>query len=208
MAAKSKVIIDFSGYQEEELGPVTLIITNSLTTNGLVFPALPVHTGDVVTQNVNYTTILGEPDYHGKAADLAAARLVLETSLKDNGNYINNTVAKGNLVICEQSGYPLAKQKQPVGPLPKSTLKIKSTDNPGEFEYDIEGVENADGFLICLVLATSTESNPHKWEWYWSSKTKGIIRGLESSKRYKAVSVGLGTDPLLTFSDPIERTTQ
>lgn len=208
MAGKTKVITDFSGYTETELGPATTEITNSLTDNASDFPDLPVPTATVITQNVAYMTILGKPDYHGKSGDLSAARTALETSLKDNGNYINNDVAKGDLVLCQKSGYPLAKTPQPKGPFPKTILKLMPTENPGEFEFEIFGVKDADGYLLCVVLATSTETNPHKWEWRWSSKSKGTINGLLSSTRYKAVSVAVGTDPLLTFSDPIERTTQ
>jgi hypothetical protein len=207
MSHKPTAITDFSHFHEEELGPTVMTISSQLTTNGTTFPDLPVAAATLATQGSNYTTILGRPDDATKTADLRAARTIVETSLKDNGVYIN-IVAKGDAVILAKSGYPISKPHQPIGPLEKSNLKMSSTDNAGEFSYEIEGVKNADGFLICLTLASNTETNPHKWQWVWCPKTRGIISGLESSKRYKAVSVGVGTDPQLNFSDPIERTTQ
>lgn len=207
MSQKQKAIINFRSYQEEELEPVTTIIINQMTTNALSFPALPVAVATMTTQIGAYSTILGKPEYAGKSADLAAARDIVEESLSSNGTYVNQ-VAKGNPVLLAKSGYPLTRIPQPVGPLPKTTLKAKSTDNEGEFEYEIEGVTNADGYIIAFTRASNTETNPHKWQWHWSPKTKGLIQGQESSARYKLISVAVGTDPNLTFSDPIERTTQ
>lgn len=207
MSQKQKAIIDFSDYQEDELEPTVNIIISSLTTNALVFPALPVVVLTLTNQLGAYTLILGKPEYHGKAADLSAARLILEASLSDNGNYVNQ-VAKGDPIKLAKSGYPLTKLRQPIGPLPKTIIKVRSTDNGGEFHYEIDGVNNADGFLICFTKVTNIETNPHKWQWQWCPKTRGLISGLETSTRYKLVSVAVGTDPLLTFSDPIERTTQ
>jgi hypothetical protein len=118
------------------------------------------------------------------------------------------SVAKHDLAILAKSGYPLTSAGGPIGPLPKTTLKAKSTDNAGEFSYEIEGVQNADGYLICLTTVGNPETDFHKWQWVWCPKTRGLIGSLESSKRYKLVSVAVGTSPVLTFSDPIERTTQ
>jgi hypothetical protein len=208
MAGKTKVITDFTQYGETEIGPTTATITDSLNTFAADFPDLPVPTATLISQNGAYTTILGKADYHGKSGDLSAARTTVNNSLRDNGNYINNDVAKGDLVLCQKSGYPLAKTPQPKGPFPKTNIRLTSTDNAGEFEFEITGVTNADGYILCLIVASGTETNPHKWQWHWSSKSKGIISGLLSSTRYRAVSVAVGSDPLLTFSDPVEKTTQ
>src|SRR5258706_15717373 len=104
MSFKPHAIIDFSHFKEDELGPVAIIIKTLLTTNALTFPALPVAAATINTQSGAYTTILGTPDYAGKTADLAAARLTLETSLRKDGLYVNS-VANGDAVILAKSGY-------------------------------------------------------------------------------------------------------
>jgi len=207
MSFKPHAITDLSPLKEDELGPTCTIMKNQITLNALTFPALPVTMVLFGPQITAYTDILGKDDYAGKAADLALARTTLETSVRKNGIYVNG-VANGDATILAKSGYPLAKPHAPVGPLPKSTLKAKSTDNPGEFEFDIEGVTHALGFLVCYTLVTNTEADPKKWAWHWTSKSKGLLSGLDSSAKYKIASVGLGTDPSLSVSDVIVRTTQ
>ena len=207
MSFKPHAITDFSRLTEDEIGPTFTIIKNQLTLNAATFPALPVAMIVFGPQIVAYTDILGKDEYAGKAADLAAARLTVETSARKNGIYVNG-IANGDLVILEKSGYPLAKPHVPVGPLAKSTLKVNSTENPGEFAFDIEGVTHERGFLLCYTENTDTEPNPALWKWHWSATKRGLLSGIASSTKYKLVSVGLGTDPALSFSDVIVRTTQ
>jgi hypothetical protein len=207
MPRKQQAIIDFSTYTEAALPVTTDVIAAELTLNAATFPGLPVTGAALQLQNNTYRTILGKPDYAGKAADLGAARLVLETSLRSDGVLVN-TIAKGDLVILQKSGYPLSKTPQPIGPLPKSTLELTPTNNKGEFTFKIKGVKQASGYIICITPLVNGEADPHKWQWFWCPKSKGTISNLDGSTRYKAVSVAVGSDPQLTFSDQIERTTQ
>src|SRR4051812_10992734 len=119
MSNKQSVIIDFSDYSEDDLGPTVDPIIEELTDNAVVYPDLPVDVATLTVQKGSYTTILGKAAYAGKAADLGGARLTLEGSLRDNGVYIN-TVAKHDPIKLAQSGYPLTKAAAPIGVLNKT----------------------------------------------------------------------------------------
>jgi hypothetical protein len=88
MAHPQSAITDFSNFKEDDLGPAVDIIITELTANAGVYSALPVSVATLTSQKGAYTTILGKPDYAGKAADLAAARKPLQTTLHDNGVYV------------------------------------------------------------------------------------------------------------------------
>ena len=51
-------------------------------------------------------------------------------------------------------------------------------------------------------------NSPGKWPWYITTKTKIRIDDLEFGVKYALRVVAIGTDPTLTFSDAVERTTR
>lgn len=209
MPLKAKVITNFSGYNDEDLATPVGIIGNSLTTNAGAFATLPVSGAAILTLLGKFTDILGMPVYPNKTEDGNAARVNLEKALKLDGDNVNTT-ADGDEVILGLSGFPLAQPHVPVGPLAKGTFNAftNKESNPGELDYEIKGVLHAKGYLVCYTLFTNAEADPRKWTWFWSPTSKGTLTGLDSSAKYKLRSVGLGTDPTLTFTDQIERTTQ
>ncbi len=201
-------ITDFSRYQEDQIGPVAVIIGNSLTLNAADFPGLTFTGAQIITKAGDYTSILGKPIYPSKTADLAASRILLETALHGNG-IIVNTIANGNLVLLTKSGYPLTQPHVPAGPLPKALFKnIVSTTNPGEIDFTINTIPHAKGYMVCYLESAIAENDPHKWNWAWFTSASGLLKGLKGSVEYKIVCVGLGTDLSLSFSDPVKRTAQ
>ncbi len=207
MSFTSKAIIDFTDYKEDQIGPVALTIGSSLTTNAADFAGLPVSGATVTSQANAYIIILAKPIYSTKTADLAASRTILETSLRSNGLFVN-TVANGDEVLLAKSGYPVTHPPVHHGALAKGTLTANSTDNNGEFSFEIDGVLHAKGYMLCYTLSTNPETDPLKWSWQWCPKNKGLLSGLDKSAKYKLMATGVGVDPSLSFSDKIERTTQ
>jgi hypothetical protein len=210
---KKFVRIDFTDFENDELDEAADIIEQQLTDNIADFPALPVLLATYSGLLTAFSNILGLPIYPEKTADLKTARKALETALRKNGVYINE-LADGNEVLLAKSGYPFAKEPTPVGPLSKSSFK-KIVSNMGGFDIELDSIPNARQYIICamptedLLNGNKAIANKYgKWPWYASSTTKFKITDLDNSKKYTMVSVAVGTDPTLTFSDPIERTTQ
>ncbi len=203
----SKAIVDFSHYKEKEIGKVAGIIGNSLTTNAGDFPGLTFTGAQILSKTADYMAILGKPIYASRTADLANERKIMEDALHTNGMVVN-TVANGDEVLLAKSGYPVTHPPVHHGALEKGRLTAKPTENAGEIEFEIEGVLHAKGYLVCYTLSSDTETDPHNWKWLWSPKSKGILSGLNYSAEYKLAATGLGTDPSVSFSDIIKRTTQ
>src|SRR5438552_3347240 len=142
MAGRRSVIIDFSDYSEEGLSTIVHTIIIMLTTNGGVFPLLPVVVATLTAHIATYDGILTAPLYAGQADDLAAARKVMEKDLRDNGIYIN-TVGDGDVTILNKSGHPLAKEPEAQGALLQTTMVIKSMD--GGFQIEITPADEIAG---------------------------------------------------------------
>jgi hypothetical protein len=210
---KRFVRIDFSDFENDELDEAGDVIEEQLTVNIADFPALTVPLATYSGRLSTFSTILGKAIYPEKTADLKTARKALETALRKNGVYINE-LADGNEVLLAKSGYPLTKERTPVGPLSKATFK-KIVSSMGGFDVELDPIPNAKQYILCamptedLLNGSKAIANKYsKWPWYASSTTKFKITDLDNSKKYTMVSVAVGTDPTLTFSDPIERTTQ
>src|SRR5437867_1491016 len=104
---KQQALIDFTGYKEDEIGPVAHKIVTDMTANLPLFPSIKVPLATVTTQIGAYEGILNRPDYPGRTGDLGTARTALDTSLRSNGIAVN-TDANGLLSTLEKSGYPIS----------------------------------------------------------------------------------------------------
>ena len=93
--ANYHVNIDFSRISQPKFAVLVQLIITSLSNAVLIFVAPIVPIATLKLQLKAYTDILGMAKYPGKKADLAAARLVIETSLKTNGEYVDE-VALGD----------------------------------------------------------------------------------------------------------------
>ena len=103
----TKAVIDFSAYTAAELGPIAHAIHDDMTTNAATFASPPVTMTALQTQITDYDTKLIDKASQA-TADLIAfndARDDLEETLGTLGNYVNS-VAKGDAMTVEQSGFP------------------------------------------------------------------------------------------------------
>ncbi len=104
---KAKAILYFRDYTAAELGPVAQFIHDKMSENAGTFPEPTVTMDALQTHITTYEQRLAARA-SGATADvisLKQAREALEAALRTLGNYVNG-VAKGSVVIVEQSGFP------------------------------------------------------------------------------------------------------
>ena len=114
-----KAIINFEGYTAPELSPVAQAIHDKMTTNAATFTAPPVTMTALQTLITTYDAKLVARASGAKADTIAFndARDALEEGLGTVGNYVNS-VAKGDAVIVEKSGFPSYDTARTVDPSP------------------------------------------------------------------------------------------
>lgn len=105
--SNTKVIVDFTDYTASELAPVARHIENQMTANAATFDAPPITMVALGTLIDTYETRLIARASKATADILAfnETRDELEERLSDLGHYVNS-VAKGDPIVCEQSGFP------------------------------------------------------------------------------------------------------
>jgi hypothetical protein len=189
---KQNALIDYTHFGENEIVDTGRLIESEMTTNAATFPDIPVGIPVLKGQLDNYELIKSAPVYPNKTEDLGAARLLINTTLHDNGIYVN-TVAKGDLVKLGLSGYPISKLPGPVGDLPAPvSVEIKNA-GPLSFLFNIDTVEHAVGYLIALTPVTNPELDPNLWRIVWSSRHTRTVGGNERGKEYKFAVCAVGT---------------
>jgi hypothetical protein len=103
----TKAIIDFSNYSAAELGPAAQNIHDKMLLNAAVFTGPPITLAALQTLVTTYDQKLVAKASRAKADTIAfnEARDDLEDKLGTLGNYVN-TIADGDAMIVEQSGFP------------------------------------------------------------------------------------------------------
>ncbi len=195
---KATILVNSEHYKEDEISPLVHEIKDSLGTNIGLFPALSVAPGTVQSQVVEYDRINGLAEYEGKAQDLAAQRLIVDTTFHKNGVYINE-LANGNTSTLAKSGYPRAKVPGPLGELPAPDGMAVGHGGLNEFSFDIDVVEDAYGYLIAFTLATNPEANPYNWTLRWCSSHKVTLGGFTNGSKYKFAAAGVATELNIHF---------
>ena len=107
MNNNTKAIIDFSGYNAGELGPIAHNIRDKMLLNVATFATPSISLATFQTQITSYDAKLIARASNA-TTDLLAfndARNLLEQSLSVLGNYANS-IAKGDPVIVDKSGFP------------------------------------------------------------------------------------------------------
>jgi hypothetical protein len=193
-----KALIDFSDYKEDEIDTAARLIQTEMTTNAATYPSPPVTILTLKSQIDTYELVLEKPVYATRTADLGAARTLLNTTLRNNGIYVN-TVADGDLVILGQSGYPVSKLPSPVGDLPAPVSVIIKNAGPLSFSFDIDTIEHAAGYLLALTPADNNELDPNLWRIVWSSRHTRTVGGNTRGTEYKFAACAVGTTDNLNW---------
>lgn len=127
-----------------------------------------------------------EKSRHGTREDTMEKNLKrkeLINNLSSLGFYVNS-VAQGNGIKLESSGFDLTKTPESVGyPPAPQYLKISEGENPGEAYVDIDPVPKAAGYVFLYAPTPAPEANE---EWYMKtfSSSKNYITGLKSGVKY------------------------
>ena len=160
----TKATIDFSGYTAVELGPIAHTIHGKLTTNAASFTNPPLSLATFLTQITTYDEALFARASNAKADILAfnEAREVLETSLGWLGNHVN-TVAKGDPILVEESGFPSYETNRPPNTSPPAAptdLRLRHGEVSGtiiaRYKPDRPGTTNE---LQCNSADPNVEAN-------------------------------------------------
>lgn len=130
-----KAIINFEGYTAAELSPVAQAIHDKMTTNAATFTAPTVTMPNLQTMITTYDAKLVARASGAKADTIAfnEARDALEEALGTLGNYVNS-VAKGDAVIVDKSGFPSYDTARPADTSPPAApadLKLRQGDVSG-----------------------------------------------------------------------------
>ena len=190
---KQHANIDFHGVTQSELSPLAATIVTDMTANTAVYPTPTVPLATVNLQLTSWNTILGKPDYPGKTGDLKNARIALETSLKQNGIYVNS-IAKGDLAMLAKSGYPISKLHSPVGDLlPPDSVTVTNGTSPSTFDVAIAVVDNAKGYLFANAPISNAVSDPNLWTIKWSAKHTNTFSGFATGTQYKFAACAVGS---------------
>jgi hypothetical protein len=169
----TKAIIDFSDYTAAELGPIAHAIQGNMTTNAATFTTPPLTMAAFLTQITTYDQKLVARASKATSDVLAfnEARTILESTLGSMGNYVN-TVAKGDAMIVDKSGFPFYDTARPANPGPPAAptdLRLKHGDVSGtiiaRYKPDRQGSTNE---LQC----NSGDPN-HEADW----SQRGIYQG-------------------------------
>jgi hypothetical protein len=195
---KQNALIDYTHYTEDEIVDVARLIETEMTDHSATFPTPPVGIPVLKGQLDNYELIKSAPVYPNKTEDLGAARTLINTTLRNNGIYVN-TVANGDLVKLGLSGYPISKLPSPVGDLPALVSAEIKNAAALSFSFKIATVEHAVGYLIAVTPVLNSETDPNLWRIVWSSRHTRTVGGFERGKEYKFAVCAVGTTDNLNW---------
>ena len=204
-----KALINFSRSKDHDLAHEAQYIVSKMTEN--VFFTNPVPSLATVQAAITAYTDALVASNDGSKADTAnknVQRDALESCLSALAGYVN-TIAAGDLVKLDSSGFALSKLPSPVGILDApATLTVDYGKNPGEVSITIGTVERASGYIVLYSPLPAPDDND---EWYSKvfSKSKGTLTHLNSASKYvfkaAATSAEANKMGLYNFSNPVEK---
>ena len=154
-----------------------------------------------------------EAAHHGAPAQTAVKnqqRALLNKTLHDLGNYVNS-VADGDLVALESSGFPLSKPPSPVGVLPAPRDLQLGDGGVGAISVSFQPVPGARAYLIQRAEGELPQ-DASGWTETLETKSRFTQRGLTSGVRYwfRVAAIGTGSTQAQTypFSDAASRYAQ
>ncbi len=204
MPKKAKIRTDFADESNANYSDIVTISCKSLNANSGSFTGLPNTTTAIMSDLDTFNDIRTKPVYDSQTADTNAARLKVDILFTANCSWINN-FAQGDVPLLKKSGVPFQKESEAQPQLPATIIMLNSTSVDGQIEYHISHLSfNAIKYGIMYTLESNTDNNPANWSFFYCGGTRhGIIPGLLSKTNYKMVSFGMGTDKVLTYSDPV-----
>lgn len=204
---KISIVKSFSKLPDAALGVKAQGIIGMLTNNPNFLAPIP-PLAEINEAIVAYDAALAGMAVGGKdkTALKNEKREVLLSLLFNLGVFVEQN-CQDNEVIALSSGYSLAKKPSKIGNLPKPEM-VEVTDGEGEGEVEIKvsRVKGAKSYLYSYTLDPITDHSI--WQSIPSSKTKTVIKNLESVKKYWFKVAAVGTTDNLNFSEEVSRVVQ
>ena len=208
MAKKLKVVTDLDSYTEDDFYKATTKINKSIALNIGSFAGLPSDSTVLGPLIALFDKTRTELVYEGKGPDTAKARTAVQVVITQDGNWLND-FCDGDASLIAKTGYPVQKDTVSQGKLDATILTLDTVKSAGCLEFMISFIDGYGiKYGIMFTLATNTEVDPSKWEFYYAAQRTGVISGLLSKTDYKFVSFAMGTVNDLTYSEPVTMSAQ
>lgn len=202
-----RILMNFKRYADRALLIVAQAIAAALTGN-LYFPTTNPTVATLQTAIGDYTAALAAAALGGKnniaaknarRADLIAVLTSLALDIMKQ--------ADGDLQKLISSGFPLSKDKTPLGPLgDPQILKLEDGALSGSLVVSINKVTGAQTYGYEYTLDPLT--NDSQWTSEIDNKIKHTFSDLEAGKKYWVRVIAYGNDEQETDSDPVLRIVQ
>jgi hypothetical protein len=197
-------IIDYSRTPDEELDHLAQSIYNSLNPNAFFTwkaDVMPLFQTNIKTFREKLEIVMNEPLPKNRTAKKEAKK-VLTSQMRDLAIEAN-VQSQGDLGKLQTTAFKLAKERAPIGTLPKPTgFKVKSGENSGELLAMVDAYKDADMYFFYIAQVPVPE-NIDNWRLVPSTSCKKTIKGLIPGKQYELKCAYKGASEELIFSDPI-----
>ncbi len=195
------ILIGFKNHSDESLVVEAGQIKFSMTNNAHFPSPVPTLT-ELKDTTDEYSAAL---DNMGNGANATLLknekRKKLEDTLKRLGLYVE-TVADGNEVIAESSGFKLRNKPSPVGVLPKpANFKVIPAPAKGSVKLSIDKIHGAKTYLFEYKL--NANATDDRWINILDSQSSLVISNLLSGQEYIFRVVGIGSNPTRVYSDEV-----
>lgn len=193
-----------SNLQDAALSVLAQHILENMTGNAnfpTPTPTLPVYT----TAYNNYVEALGEAKNRDKEKVLIKnlRRSKLKETINQLFDYVNLTGGT-NIEVLSSSGFPLAKERTPVGDMPKpESFKTTLGDGAGEVHLRVKKVKGADSYVYQHIISPSPEVE--NWTTINDPSSRITVKNLESGALYKFRVAAVGATGQGPWSDVITR---
>ena len=197
--SKSRLVTGFDRYRDTDLEIKARFIVQSMDGNESFTTPIPALS--TVSNAINtYVIALRDAESGAKTAVAAKneERAALESLLIKLSLYVEAT-ANNNEVILLSSGFNLAKDRTPVGTLPKPHNFSATPTEKGAMLLKLSPIHRAINYQYEYRLANTNDP----WSLQLHTKSNLKIWGLQSGVAYEFRVTAIGTDPHRVYSDII-----
>ena len=159
----------------------------------------------ITTALADYETALAEAKTRDK--DKVLVKNLRKGKLKDKihqlFDYVNLTGGT-DIEVLDSSGFPLVKERTPVGDMPKPEgLKVTLGDGEGIVSVRIKKVSGAESYVYQYIISPSPEVE--NWSVVNDPSSRILLKGLEPGTQYKFRVAAVGANGQGPWSDVITR---
>lgn len=193
-----------SGLTESGLSVFTGHILEKLTGN-VNFPEPRPSLAEMESLKARYDSALAKARSRSREDVLAKnlAKAGLKQSIRELFNYVVDT-GNGNIQILTSSGFPLAKDRHPVGDMPKpKNFKVVQGDGSGEVHLSLKKEHGASSYIYQYLISPSPEVE--NWNTIVSPATRHTINSLTPGTKYIFRVAAVGSKGQGPWSDYITR---